>query len=103
MYFVKNNPKDCCCERHRINIPTLGWVRLKEKRYLPTTKDGWRIRSKYENLKKMKKGETAQRANIQKQKLRDTKTSYKELIRFEPIHKSDNRRDGENQTITYND
>ena len=31
--------------RHRINIPTLGWVRLKEKGYLPTTKDGWRIRS----------------------------------------------------------
>ena len=146
MYFVKNNPKDCYCERHRINIPTLGWVRLKEKGYLPTTKDGWRIRSgavskkagryyvsvlvdvpdsqvkskedqtegigidlglkefavlsngkiykninktsrikklekqlrraqrclsrKYENLKKMKKGESAQRANIQKQKLR---------------------------------
>ena len=23
MYFVKNNPKDCFCERHRINIPTL--------------------------------------------------------------------------------
>ena len=146
MYFVKNNPKDCYCERHRINIPTLGWVRLKEKGYLPTTKDGWRIRSgavskkagryyvsvlvdvldlqvkskedqtegigidlglkefavlsngkiykninktsrikklekqlrraqrclsrKYENLKKMKKGESAQRANIQKQKLK---------------------------------
>ena len=31
MYFVKNNPKDCYCERHRINIPTLGWVRLKGK------------------------------------------------------------------------
>ncbi len=31
MYFVKNNPKDCFCERHRIHIPTLGWVRLKEK------------------------------------------------------------------------
>ncbi len=45
MYFVKNNPKDCFCERHRIHIPTLGWVRLKEKGYLPTTKDGWRIRS----------------------------------------------------------
>ena len=44
MYFVKNNPKDCYCERHRINISTLGWVRLKEKGYLPTTKDGWRIR-----------------------------------------------------------
>ena len=40
MYFVKNNPKDCRCERHRLNIPTLGWVRLKEKGYIPTTKDG---------------------------------------------------------------
>ena len=45
MYFVKNNPKDCFCERHRINIPTLGWVRIKEKGYIPTTKDGWKIKS----------------------------------------------------------
>lgn len=45
MYFVKNNPTDCACERHRINIPTLGWVRLKEKGYIPVTKDGWQIRS----------------------------------------------------------
>ena len=45
MYFVKNNPKDCKCERHRINIPTLGWVRLKEKGYIPTTKEGWKIKS----------------------------------------------------------
>lgn len=45
MYFVKNNPKDCKCERHRLNIPTLGWVRIKEKGYIPTTKDGWEIRS----------------------------------------------------------
>lgn len=45
MYFVRNNPKDCACERHRINIPTLGWVKLKEKGYLPTTKDGWNIKS----------------------------------------------------------
>lgn len=45
MYFVKNNPKDCYCERHRINIPSLGWVRLKEKGYIPTTKDGNVIRS----------------------------------------------------------
>ena len=44
MYFVKNNPKDCACERHRINIPTLGWVKLKEKGYIPTTKDGWKIK-----------------------------------------------------------
>ena len=26
-------------ERHRLNIPTLGWVRIKEKGYIPTTKD----------------------------------------------------------------
>ena len=45
MYFVKNNPTDCFCERHRINIPTLGWVRLKEKGYMPTTKKGYVVRS----------------------------------------------------------
>ena len=45
MYFVKNNPTDCACERHRIHIPTLGWVRLKEKGYLPITKQGFVIRS----------------------------------------------------------
>ena len=45
MYFVKNNPKDCYCERHRINIPTLNWVRIKEKGYIPTTKDGYIIKS----------------------------------------------------------
>ena len=45
MYFVKNNPKDCLCERHRINIPSLGWVRIKEKGYIPTTKDGYVIKS----------------------------------------------------------
>ena len=36
MYFVKNNKKDCLCERHRIKIPTLGWVKIKEKGYIPT-------------------------------------------------------------------
>lgn len=45
MYFVRNNPKDCLCERHRIKIPTLGWVRLKEKGYIPTSKDGYIIKS----------------------------------------------------------
>ena len=45
MYFVKNNPKDCRCERHRIHIPSLGWVRVKEKGYIPTTKDGYVIKS----------------------------------------------------------
>ena len=45
MYFVRNNPNDCFCERHRINIPTLGWVKLKEKGYIPTSKQGYRIKS----------------------------------------------------------
>ena len=45
MHFVRNNPKDCQCERHRLKIPTLGWVRIKEKGYIPTTKDGYMIRS----------------------------------------------------------
>ena len=45
MYFVKNNPKDCHCERYRIKIPSLGWVRIKEKGYIPTTKDGYVIKS----------------------------------------------------------
>ena len=45
MYFVRDNPTDCICERHRLKIPTLGWVRIKEKGYIPTTKDGFTIRS----------------------------------------------------------
>ena len=45
MYFVKNNPKDCHCERYRIKIPSLGWIRIKEKGYIPTTKDGYVIKS----------------------------------------------------------
>ena len=37
MYFVRTNAKTIIqCERHRIKIPTLGWVRLKEKGYIPT-------------------------------------------------------------------
>lgn len=37
MYFVKTDTKAVIhCDRHRIKIPTLGWVRLKEKGYLPT-------------------------------------------------------------------
>ena len=51
MYFVKNNPKDCRCERHRISIPSLGWVRIKEKGYFPTTKDGYVIKSGHVSIK----------------------------------------------------
>jgi putative transposase len=34
-YFPKNNKGDWTVERHRIKVPTLGFVRLKEKGYIP--------------------------------------------------------------------
>ena len=140
MYFVRNNPKDCVCERHRLKIPTLGWVRIKEKGYIPTTKDGYVIKSgtvsikadryyvsvlglkdfatvsngktykninksaklkklekqlireqrslsrKYENLQK---GESTQRANIQKQKFKVQKLHHRiDHIRTDYINKT---------------
>ena len=51
MYFVRNNPKDCLCERHRIKIPSLGWVRIKEKGYIPATKDGYVIKGGHVSIK----------------------------------------------------
>ncbi|MCC0739882.1 RNA-guided endonuclease InsQ/TnpB family protein [Clostridioides sp. ZZV14-5902] len=36
VYFPKNNKTDWTIERHRVKIPTLGWVRLKEFGYIPT-------------------------------------------------------------------
>ena len=35
-YFPKNNKTDWILERHRVKIPTLGWIRLKEFGYIPT-------------------------------------------------------------------
>lgn len=37
-YFIKNNKTDCIVQRHRIKIPSLGFVRLKEKGYIPVDK-----------------------------------------------------------------
>lgn len=46
MYFVKTDTKVIIpCERHRIKIPTLGWVRLKEKGYIPTNPNTHIIKS----------------------------------------------------------
>ena len=46
MYFVKTDAKTVIqCERHRIKIPTLGWVRLKEKGYIPTNPNTYIIKS----------------------------------------------------------
>ena len=34
-YFPKNNKGDWTIDRHKVKIPTLGFVRVKEKEYLP--------------------------------------------------------------------
>lgn len=40
MYFVRSGKKQpIFCERHRIKIPTLNWVRLEEKGYIPTNSE----------------------------------------------------------------
>lgn len=76
MYFVKNNPKDCRCERHRLNIPTFGKKLCREQKGLSR---------KYENLKK---GESTQK-NIQKQKLKVQRLHHKiDNIRTDYINKS---------------
>ena len=36
LYFPKNNKTDWKIERHRVNIPTLKWVKVKEFGYIPT-------------------------------------------------------------------
>lgn len=44
-YFVKNSAKQIIqCERHRIKLPKLGWVRLKEKGYIPTDSEHFVIK-----------------------------------------------------------
>ena len=46
MYFVKTDSKVIIpCERHRIKIPTLGWMQLKEKGYIPTNPNTHIIKS----------------------------------------------------------
>ena len=35
MYLPRNNAGDLKVERHKVKIPTLGWVRLKEYGYVP--------------------------------------------------------------------
>ena len=46
MYFVRNGKtQPVSCERHRIKIPTIGWVRLKEKGYIPTNSETHMIKS----------------------------------------------------------
>lgn len=45
-YFFKNGVnRFIACERHKIKVPTLGWVRIKEKGYIPTDKVKFIIKS----------------------------------------------------------
>lgn len=45
-YFVKTDNRTVIrCERHRIKIPTLGWIRLKEKGFIPTNNQKYIIKS----------------------------------------------------------
>lgn len=46
MYFVRNGKtQPISCERHKIKIPILDWVRLKEKGYIPTDSEMHIIKS----------------------------------------------------------
>jgi len=36
LYFPKSNKTDWTIERHKVKIPTFGFVRVKEKAYIPT-------------------------------------------------------------------
>lgn len=36
IHLPKNNSTDLLIERHRIKVPTFGWIKLKEKGYIPT-------------------------------------------------------------------
>lgn len=38
-YFPKNNYTDWTVERHRVKIPTLGFVQIKEKGYIPVNSE----------------------------------------------------------------
>ncbi|HDX9663150.1 TPA: transposase [Bacillus cereus] len=39
-YFPKNNKTDWTVERHRVKVPTIGWIRLKEYGYIPKNATG---------------------------------------------------------------
>jgi putative transposase len=47
-YFPKNNKTDCIVERHRIKIPVLGYIRIKEKGYIPNLARSLTIEQKAE-------------------------------------------------------
>ena len=38
-YFPKNNPRDFRVQRHKMKMPSLGWIRLKEYGYIPVGAD----------------------------------------------------------------
>ncbi len=38
VYLPKNSDTDLLVERHRVKVPTFGWINLKEKGYIPVDK-----------------------------------------------------------------
>lgn len=52
IYFVRHGKENYIkCERHRIKIPVFGWVRLKEKGYIPTNHNTHIIKSGFISYK----------------------------------------------------
>ncbi len=47
VYFPNNSKTDMLVERHRIKMPTLGWVRLKEFGYIPPNSTVKSVRVSY--------------------------------------------------------
>lgn len=46
MYFVKTDKnRIISCDRHRIKVPTIGWVKIKEKGYIPQHDENHIIKS----------------------------------------------------------
>jgi putative transposase len=39
VYLPRNNPRDIEVDRHKVKVPTYGWLRLKEFGYLPYSDD----------------------------------------------------------------
>lgn len=45
VYLPKNNQTDFMVERHRIKVPTLGWIKLKEFGYIPINSLNCKVKS----------------------------------------------------------
>lgn len=110
VYFPKNNKTDWTIERHRVKVPTLGWVRLKEfaiynngiiKKNINKTRnvkklekklkrEQRRLSRKYESLKirnKNKNKNINKNINIKKEGGTATKQNIqKQVVKVQKLH-----------------